>query len=381
MSNQSSETTKQNEYSAAVKDIVTIRRPYVLEENGWLEAAIRYDPALDKYISEDLRTKIRNPKSELTDFDAELKIEANKIREDLRQEPLKQMELFSYPGLTAMAAHQAANELYKSAMNSETDEFKKLADLASARRISEAAKSMSGIDIHPGADIAADFFIDHGTGVVIGETAIIGKHGFSLHGNTFGGGNKKELENGIERRHPKLGDNISIGSNSNIYGACNIGDNISLSTGVNIIDSDIKDNTKIGAGTRVTGSHVGKNVVIYPEAQVFNCVIGEGARIGAGIRIENVTIPPYAEVHDLQTPKIVIYTDKAEHHGKIVTAKDKDVELREDFINNGNNKKAIRAAEYMDFEQLNKVENWQDMLGIFAAQKAKEKAQENSPTR
>jgi serine O-acetyltransferase len=380
MVNQTIEEAK--DYLATIKDIEQYRVEYVKDNNGWLESAIQYDPALAKYIDESLISKIQNPKLHRSKYEDELKEAADKIRTDLQNTTNPQMELLSYPGLTAMAAHEKASELYHQALEKEGAD--QLADFAAARRISEAAKTMSGIDIHPGADIDSNLFIDHGTGVVIGETAIIGKNCFLLHGVTLGGGNLKDGN----RRHPKLGDGVTIGSNSNIYGACDIGDDVAISTGVNIIDSNVSKKVQICAGSRVTQSNVGKGAVIYPEAQVFNCVIGEGAKIGAGVRIENVIIPPYAEVHDLQTPKLAIYTDKAEHQGNIVMARPQDKEatqgeqtLREAFMHAENYKKAVRAAEYIDSEEIIKVPDWQDMLGIIAAQRAKEQSSELSPSR
>jgi len=91
-------------------------------------------------------------------------------------------------------------------------------DVQVARQITEYAKSVTGVDIHPKAKIAVPFAIDHGVGTVIGETAVIGKNSMLYHGVTLGARHLKERDQVGEDRHPKLGDNVIIYSNTTILG-------------------------------------------------------------------------------------------------------------------------------------------------------------------
>ena len=93
-----------------------------------------------------------------------------------------------------------------------------------ARAITEFAKSITGIDIHPGARIGVPFCIDHGVGTVIGETAVIGTRSMLYHGVTLGARHLKERNQAGEDRHPKVGNNVIIYSNTTILGNLNIPD-------------------------------------------------------------------------------------------------------------------------------------------------------------
>lgn len=92
-----------------------------------------------------------------------------------------------------------------------------------ARYISEKAKRKTGIEIHPGATIGKGLFIDHGTGVVIGETAIIGDNVTMFHGVTLGGTGKEK-----GKRHPTIGNNVFIGCDAKILGNITVGDNTKI---------------------------------------------------------------------------------------------------------------------------------------------------------
>ncbi|MGO9057485.1 MAG: serine O-acetyltransferase EpsC [Candidatus Binataceae bacterium] len=122
---------------------------------------------------------------------------------------------FCYPGITAMTHHRLAHELYL------------LGAPLLARIIGEIAHSTTGIDIHPGAEIGASFFIDHGTGVVIGETAIIGQRvrlyqAVTLGAKSFPVGDNGELVKGIAR-HPIVEDDVVIYAGATILGRVTIG--------------------------------------------------------------------------------------------------------------------------------------------------------------
>ena len=123
--------------------------------------------------------------------------------------------LFCYPGIVAIARHRLAHELYL------------LGAPLLARIISEIAHSATGIDIHPGARIGDSFFIDHGTGVVIGETAVIGKHVRLYQGVTLGAKRFAVDENGAllkgGDRHPIIEDDVVIYAGATILGRITIG--------------------------------------------------------------------------------------------------------------------------------------------------------------
>jgi len=123
--------------------------------------------------------------------------------------------VFSYPGMMAIIHHRLAHELHG------------LGVPLVPRMISELAHSTTGIDIHPGAQIGASFFIDHGTGVVIGETCIIGEHvrlyqGVTLGSRTFPADEKGRPIKGIPR-HPIVEDDVVIYAGATILGRITIG--------------------------------------------------------------------------------------------------------------------------------------------------------------
>lgn len=108
-----------------------------------------------------------------------------------------------------------------------------------ARYISEKAKRKTGIEIHPGATIGKRLFIDHGTGVVIGETAIVGNDVTLFHGVTLGGTGKEK-----GKRHPTIGNNVFIGSGAKILGNIIIGNNVKIGANA-VILKDVPSNVTI----------------------------------------------------------------------------------------------------------------------------------------
>ena len=123
--------------------------------------------------------------------------------------------LVCYPGITAIIHHRLAHILYQ------------LGAPLVARVIAEVAHSATGIDIHPGAQIGESFFIDHGTGVVIGETAVIGRHVRVYQAVTLGAKRFEKDENGLlvkgNARHPIVEDNVVIYAGATILGRITIG--------------------------------------------------------------------------------------------------------------------------------------------------------------
>ena len=115
------------------------------------------------------------------------------------------------------------------------------------RFISVLVRVWSGIEIHPGATIGRGFFIDHGTGVVIGETAEIGDNCVFFHGVTLGG-----TGHHLDKRHPTIGNNVMIGANATLLGPINVGDNVRIGATTVIINRDVPPNcTVVGAPGRI----------------------------------------------------------------------------------------------------------------------------------
>ena len=115
-----------------------------------------------------------------------------------------------------------------------------------ARWLSERAKFKTGIEIHPGATIGKGFFIDHGTGVVIGETTEIGDNCIIYQGVTLGGTGKD-----TGKRHPTLGNNVMVGAGAKVLGPVNIGNNVKIAAGA-VVLSDIPDDcTAVGVPARI----------------------------------------------------------------------------------------------------------------------------------
>lgn len=108
-----------------------------------------------------------------------------------------------------------------------------------ARLISEKGKRKTGIEIHPGATIGKDLFIDHGSGIVIGETTIIGNNVVIFHGVTLGGTGK-----GKGKRHPTIGNNVLLGCGCTVLGNITIGNNSKVGAGA-VVVSDVEENTTV----------------------------------------------------------------------------------------------------------------------------------------
>ena len=135
------------------------------------------------------------------------------------------MEVLLYPSFKVMLHYRIAHKLY----------LKKHYFLA--RYVSQRGVRKTGIEIHPGAQIGKGFFIDHGNGVIIGETTIIGNNVTLYQGVTLGGNGK---EHG--KRHPTIGDNVMISAGAKVLGSFTIGEN-----------SIVPDRVKIGKNTAISG--------------------------------------------------------------------------------------------------------------------------------
>ncbi|MDJ0572180.1 MAG: serine O-acetyltransferase [Pleurocapsa sp. MO_192.B19] len=142
--------------------------------------------------------------------------------------------LVCYPGLQALFLHRFAHWLYKIGIP------------FLPRFISHLARFFTGIEIHPGAQIGKGVFIDHGMGVVIGETAIIGDYSLIYQGVTLGGTGKE-----TGKRHPTLGENVVIGGGAKVLGNIQIGNNVRIGAG-SVVLRDVPSNcTVVGIPGRV----------------------------------------------------------------------------------------------------------------------------------
>lgn len=159
-----------------------------------------------------------------------------------------------YPGFHALVYHRMAHWFYKRRL------------FFIARFISQFARFCTGIEIHPGAVIGRGLFIDHGMGVVIGETAEIGNNCTIYHQVTLGGTGKDK-----GKRHPTVGDNVLIGAGAKLLGPIKVGNNAMIGSGSVVVD-------EVEAETTVTG----------PKARA---VRRAGKKIIASMELDQVHIP------------------------------------------------------------------------------------------
>lgn len=144
------------------------------------------------------------------------------------------MEVFLYPSFKVMLHYRIAHKLY----------LKKHYFLA--RWVSQRGVRKTGIEIHPGAKIGENFFIDHGNGVIIGETAIVGNNVTLYQGVTLGGTGK---EHG--KRHPTIGDNVMISAGAKVLGSFTIGENSKIGAGSVVLEEVPPNCTVVGVPGRV----------------------------------------------------------------------------------------------------------------------------------
>ena len=154
------------------------------------------------------------------------------------------MEVFLYPSFKVMVHYRMAHKLYQ----------KKHYFLA--RWISQRAVRKTGIEIHPGATIGKGFFIDHGNGVIIGETTVIGDNVTLYQGVTLGGTGKEQ-----GKRHPTIEDNVMISAGAKVLGSFTIGANSKIGAGSVVLEEVPPNSTVVGIPGRV----VKRNNVTLPR--------------------------------------------------------------------------------------------------------------------
>ena len=162
--------------------------------------------------------------------------------------------LLCYPGVHALVFHRFAHAIWRRGFT------------VPARFVSHVARFLTGIEIHPAAKLGPGLFIDHGMGVVIGETAEVGENVTLLQGVTLGGTSLKR-----EKRHPTLGNNVVVGAGAKIIGGFKIG-----------------DGSRIGAGSVVV-REVPKNAVVVgvPGRVTYR----DGQRVAGGIDLDQTDLP------------------------------------------------------------------------------------------
>lgn len=141
---------------------------------------------------------------------------------------------FTYPGFHARQFHRTANFLYRHKVR------------GLPRMVAHFSRFVTGIEIHPGAKIGEGFFIDHGMGVVIGETSVIGDNVTIYQGVTLGGTSHQRV-----KRHPTLGNNVVVGVGAQLIGDITIGDNTKVGAGSVVVTSVPANATVVGVPGRV----------------------------------------------------------------------------------------------------------------------------------
>ncbi|MCF0136985.1 MAG: serine O-acetyltransferase [Oscillospiraceae bacterium] len=140
-----------------------------------------------------------------------------------------------YPGLKATRSHRKAHWCYEHGF------------MLTARAISQLSRHLTGIEIHPGAKIGKRLVIDHGMGIVIGETAEVGDDCLIYHGVTLGGTGKD-----TGKRHPTIGNNVLIGAGAKVLGPFTVGDNSRIAANSVVLSEIPPDSTAVGVPARVT---------------------------------------------------------------------------------------------------------------------------------
>lgn len=159
-------------------------------------------------------------------------IQAYMARDPAAKSPME--VYFLYPGLKAIRSHRRAHWFYTHNMP------------LIARAISQASRRRTGIEIHPGAKIGKRLVIDHGMGIVIGETAEIGDDCLIYHGVTLGGIGKDS-----GKRHPTIGNNVLIGTGAKVLGPFTVGDNSRIAANSVVLGEVPPDSTAVGIPAKV----------------------------------------------------------------------------------------------------------------------------------
>ncbi|UCE98496.1 MAG: serine O-acetyltransferase [Dehalococcoidia bacterium] len=195
-----------------------------------------------------------------------------------------------YPGLQALWLHRIANFLWRKHLR------------LLARMVSNCNRFLTGVEIHPGARIGRRFFIDHGAGVVIGETTEIGDDVLLYQGAVLGGTSIKK-----EKRHPTLEDNVVVGAGAVVLGAINIGEGARIGAGSVVVKPVPLGATVVGIPGRIIDEHrkpimdLEHGRLPDPVAEAIRFVVGEQVRLGQRLeKLENRSgiVVPKEELED-----------------------------------------------------------------------------------
>ncbi len=171
------------------------------------------------------------------------------VRAIYRNDPAaRNIEFLLYPGFHAIFWHRIIHILWNIGIP------------FIPRFFSEINRFLTGVEIHPGATIGKGFFIDHGMGVVIGETSEIGDNCVIFHNVTLGGTGKHK-----GKRHPTLGNNVFVGTGAILLGPLTVGDNVRIGANTFLYMVDIPDNTTVVGTPGVIVRKDGQNVHLKPR--------------------------------------------------------------------------------------------------------------------
>ena len=179
-------------------------------------------------------------------------------KEDLaaarRQDPAARSNLevaLLYPGVHAVWAYRLAHHLWGSG------------HAFAARAISQAARNLTGIEIHPGATIGQRFFIDHRMGVVIGETAEVGDDVLMYHGVTLGG-----VSTNPGKRHPTIGNNVQIGAGAKVLGPVTVEDGAKIGANAVLVKNLPAEHVGVGVPARVRDPRTDPELMLDPTIYI-----------------------------------------------------------------------------------------------------------------
>lgn len=182
-----------------------------------------------------------------------------------------------YPGFHAILLHRLAHRLYRAGIP------------LIPRLISQVSRFLTGIEIHPGAKIGRRFFIDHGMGVVIGETAEIGDDVLLYQGVTLGGTGKEK-----GKRHPTIGNNVVIGTGAKVLGSIRLGDHVKVGAGSVVVHPVPDHSTVVGIPGRIVRSRTATVEVLEhgnlpdPEGQAIEDLKARLEKLEAELRAAGV---------------------------------------------------------------------------------------------
>ena len=219
--------------------------------------------------------------------------------------------LFCYPGLHAVWTHHLTHWLWRHG-------FRFL-----ARFGSQVSRLFTGIEIHPGAEIGRRLFIDHGMSVVIGETTIVGDDVTLYQGVTLGGTGKEK-----GKRHPTIGNGVTIGSGAKILGNITVGDNCRVGAGSVVLRSVPENSTIVGVPGHIV-LRDGKRVVIIDPKEIRD-------------PLSEVIIRLAKEVHELR--------EKFQEHSHEALGAEPDLAIDEESVSGPASAKRLFAEEYLDYE-------------------------------